>query len=102
MNIKLRARLLGAHVHADVFMGADADHYKLTGRLVMDVEEWRRFAASLHLATHFIIDQEVETEQDPELGPTPAMIVEMIREALQDAVTKGESKTHIGEPGEAE
>jgi len=49
MIIKLRDERQGNHIHTRVFMGEDEDHFKLTGRLVMDVGEWQLFGAALLL-----------------------------------------------------
>jgi hypothetical protein len=52
MTIKLRSRLLGAHVHVGVFLGTDADHLQNSGDLVMDVGQWCKLTillASGHL-----------------------------------------------------
>jgi len=47
MILKIRDRLLGAHVHVDVFIGPDADHLAKSGELVFTVREWCAFGALL-------------------------------------------------------
>jgi hypothetical protein len=47
MTIKLRSRLLGAHVHVTVFMGADEDHLQNSGDLVMGVGQWAAYVQVL-------------------------------------------------------
>jgi hypothetical protein len=49
MTIKLRYRLLGHHVHVDVFAGEDADHLASCGSLVFLVGEWQLFSEALLL-----------------------------------------------------
>ena len=48
-TIKLRAELLGAHVHVRAFQGLDEDHLALTGTLVKRVGEWQIFACVMRM-----------------------------------------------------
>lgn len=50
MIIKLRSEPAGPeHIHESVFIGTDADHLQLAGRLVLDVAQWQRFGVLLQL-----------------------------------------------------
>lgn len=47
MHLKLKAELLGEHVHEHVFVGPDRDHLALAGTLVMDIGQYQLFGAAL-------------------------------------------------------
>lgn len=48
MILKLREKLVGAHVHVDVFIGKHPDQtFANAGRLVFSVQEWPHLAALL-------------------------------------------------------
>src|SRR6266536_3314875 len=51
MILKLRDKLLGDHVHVDVFIGPDTEHLAKAGTLVFRVHEWRAFGVMISLGT---------------------------------------------------
>jgi len=48
-TFKLRAELLGRHVHADLFVGYRVDALANAGKVVMHVPEWQCFESALVL-----------------------------------------------------
>lgn len=67
--IKLRCEARGAHVHVDLFIGPDADHLALSGRLVFRVGEWQLFGAALllgvdHMRNHLEVLVDFPNERD--------------------------------------
>lgn len=52
MIFKYKHRLLGAHVHVDVFIGENPYALGKAGTLVMRLDEWKKFAAIQHLPRH--------------------------------------------------
>lgn len=68
MIIKLRSELRGNHVHERVFVGPDADHLALAGKLVFHVGEWQSFGAVLLLGADQTRERiNVITEGDEEV-----------------------------------
>ncbi len=51
MILKLRDKLLGDHVHVDVFIGPDTEHLAKAGTLVFRVHEWRAFGVMISLGS---------------------------------------------------
>ena len=54
MVFKLRSRLMGKHVHEQIFAGEDVDHLVLAGELVFNVGEWQLFDTTLMLGAEKI------------------------------------------------
>jgi len=71
VNVLLRARKGGDHVHVQVFMGPDREHRVLTGDLTLSIGEWQRFGNALQLSAVSGIGRgfisNVDIDGDPEV-----------------------------------
>jgi hypothetical protein len=87
VTFKLRSRLLGAHVHATVFIGADADHLQSSGELVMGIEQWcvlnMMLSAGRYVASRGGLDLELLRDDAPALNDILHMHVIAAQAKLQ-------------------
>jgi hypothetical protein len=97
MTIKLRSRLLGAHVHATVFIGPDADHLASNGELVMDPRQWAGFNVLLGLGAKHSAGLFEFLPALLELDPVLWVMLDAAYSAAEDALATKEMPTHAQE-----
>ncbi len=91
--VKVKGVVTGTHIHAQFFMGEDAEHLALMGNLIMRRDEWDAITNALTRGT-----ERIE-------GRRPSMIqhlcVELVDEKLVSHMTTGHNcKGHDFFPGD--